>query len=123
MNIILWIFQEILTATFLFAGVDLLLSYFDGTVAFDGVVIGRGAVVTVAGLGLILPGLFRIQTRVTPLAALLLVLFHCYRIEWLEGKHDGAEVLVWVTAALCGFVAYGRWRPSPLKDRSNATSP
>ena len=82
-------------------------------------------------LGLILPGLFKIQTRLTPLAAAGLVLlmigatvWHSPSL-WMESRRDEIGMIVFclVLAAFCGFVAYGRWRLSPLKDRSNTTSP
>src|SRR5262245_13901649 len=77
-----------------------------------------GAAELLAAMGLILPGLNRIQTRLTALAAVGLVLvmlgaivFHIARGETLNA------VLNVVVAALAAFVAYGRWRISPLSDR------
>ncbi len=85
------------------------LHYFSGTAEI------------LAGLGLILPGLTRIQTRLTPLAALGLslvmvgaVVFHISRGELVN------IVLNLVLMGLTGFVAYGRWKLSPLKDKSAA---
>src|SRR5262245_17774845 len=76
-----------------------------------------GAAELLAAVGLLLPGLTRIQTRLTPLAALGLVLvmlgaivFHISRGEILNA------VLNVVVAAVAAFVAYGRWRISPLSD-------
>src|SRR5262245_38763003 len=77
-----------------------------------------GAAELLAAMGLILPGLTRIQPRLTPLAALGLVLlmlgaivFHISRGETLNA------VLNVVVTAVAAFVAYGRWRTSPLSDR------
>ena len=77
-----------------------------------------GVTEILAGLGLILPGLTRIQTRLTPLAALGIValmagalVFHIPRNELANAVQTG------VLAGLAGFVAYGRWRLSPLKDK------
>lgn len=85
------------------------LHYFSGTAEILG------------GLGLILPGLTRIQTRLTPLAALGLalvmvgaVVFHISRGELVN------IVLNLVLMGLMGFVAYGRWKLSPLKDKGVA---
>jgi len=76
-----------------------------------------GAAELLAAAGLILPGLTRMHTRLTPLAASGLVLvmlgaivFHISRGELLNA------ILNLVVAALAAFVAYGRWRISPLSD-------
>ncbi len=81
----------------------------------DGVHYVSGAAEILGGLGLILPGLTRIQTWLTPLAALGLVavmvlalLFHVTRGEVLN---IGFTATFGVLAA---FVAYGRWRLHPL---------
>ncbi|HJZ46625.1 MAG TPA: DoxX family protein [Roseiflexaceae bacterium] len=77
-----------------------------------------GAAELLAAAGLLLPGLTRIQPRLTPLAAFGLVLlmlgaivFHIPRGETLNA------VLNVVVAALAALVAYGRWRISPLSER------
>lgn len=82
-----------------------------------------GAAEILGGLGLILPGLTRIQTRLTPLAALGLVavmvlalLFHVTRGEVLN---IGFTATFGVLAA---FVAYGRWRLHPLPGRDASAS-
>ncbi len=74
------------------------------------------------GLGLILPGLTRIQTRLTPLAALGLslvmvgaVVFHISRGEIVN------IVMNFILMGLMSFVAYGRWKLSPLKDKAAQT--
>lgn len=70
------------------------------------------------GLGLILPGLTRIATWLTPLAAAGLALvmllaagWHVTRAEWL----NTANTLV--LAALLVFIAEVRWRRHPLPSR------
>lgn len=69
-----------------------------------------------AAIGLILPGLTKIRPGLTPLAALGLMLimalaavFHTQRGEPIIGN-----VVLFILAA---FVAYGRWRVSPLRGR------
>lgn len=72
-----------------------------------------------AGLGLVLPGLTRIQTRLTPLAAAGLVLVMLGAAIWHIGRGEypniGMNILLGV---LAGFVAYGRWRLHPLPERT-----
>ena len=103
MNIILWILQAILAAFFLMMGVSR-LSFPDVSDLPAGLLYFAGTAEILAAAGLILSGFFRIQIRLTPLAAAGLVGF-CLAL-----------------AALCVLVGYGRWRISLLKDRSNATS-
>lgn len=72
-----------------------------------------------AGLGLVLPGITRIQTRLIPLAALGLVLVMLSAAVWhlLRGEYQNIFMNL-VLSALAAFVAYGRWRMLPLKSRS-----
>lgn len=82
------------------------LHYFSGTAEI------------LAGLGLILPGLARLQTRLTPLAALGLVLIMAGAAVWHVTRNEFANIFMnTLLAGLAGFVAYGRWKLSPLKDR------
>ena len=73
------------------------------------------------GLGLILPGLFRIQTRLIPLAAggLALVMVGAIIYHVTRGEFQNILFNV-ILAALLVFVAYGRSRLAPLQDRSAA---
>jgi uncharacterized membrane protein YphA (DoxX/SURF4 family) len=83
------------------------LHYFSGTAEI------------LAGLGLILPGLTRLQTRLTPLAALGLVLVMIGAAVWhaLRSGEFANIVMNVILMGLAGFVAYGRWKLSPLKDK------
>ena len=126
MNIALWILQVLLGVYFVFIGVTHFtlppnlpaqmswmyelsptLHWFSGTAEILG------------GLGLILPGLTKIQTRLTPLAGAGLVLVMAGALSWHlqrgEMQNIGLNIIL---AVLVGFVAYGRWRLSPLTDRS-----
>lgn len=77
-----------------------------------------GSAEILAGLGLILPGLTRIQTRLTPLAALGLVLVMAGAAVWHVTRNEFANIVTNVILmGLAGFVAYGRWKLSPLKDK------
>ena len=130
MNIALWILQVLLGIYFIFIGVNHFivppglpeamswmyelspgLHYFSGTVEI------------LAGLGLILPGLTKIQTRLTPLAAAGLVLVMIGAMVWHLQRCEVTNIFLnLILAALAGFVAYGRWRLSPLPDRSGSTN-
>ncbi len=86
------------------------LHYFSGTAEILG------------GLGLILPGLTKIQTRLTPLAGAGLVLVMIGAAVWHISRGEISNIIQnLVFAAIFAFIAYGRWRLVPLADKSQAT--
>jgi putative oxidoreductase len=128
MNILLWILQVLLGIYFFVTGIvhfivppglpapmawmyelPPALHYFSGMAEI------------LAGLGLILPGLARIQTRLTPLAALGLVLVMIGAAIWHVMRGEFASIVMnIILMGLAAFVAYGRWKLSPLKDKSSS---
>lgn len=69
-------------------------------------------------LGLILPSLLRIAPKLTPLAATGLVLIQVLAIPFHLTRGEAAVVPVnLVLLALAVFVAWGRWRKSPILPR------
>jgi uncharacterized membrane protein YphA (DoxX/SURF4 family) len=77
-----------------------------------------GTAEILGGLGLVLPGLTRIQTRLTPLAALGLVFVMVAAAIWHVPRNEFQNVVMtWILAGILGFVAYGRWKLSPLKGK------
>jgi uncharacterized membrane protein YphA (DoxX/SURF4 family) len=125
-NIVLWILQIILALTNLSAGVQHILLPPNLPAAFawmydiptvPNIVIG--VLEVAAALGLILPGLTRIQTRLTPLAALGISLTMVGAIVFHITRGEYQNVLFNIFfLALATVVAYGRWRVNPLKARS-----
>ena len=123
MNIALWIVQGLLAALFMFGGVAKL------TMPIQEIADGIGlpawfivfiAVAEVAGaLGLILPGLTKIRTGLTPLAALgLVVIMIGATVLTANGAGGGdptGAVVPFVTGILAAFVAYGRTRLAPSR--------
>jgi hypothetical protein len=74
-----------------------------------------GACEVLGALGLILPGLTRIQPRLTPIAAACLVLLTlCAATYQLMAAQPGNAILALVIGALAACVAYGRTRLAPL---------
>lgn len=127
MNILLWVLQIILGIYFIFIGVlhfivppglPAPMSWmYDLSPALHAI---SGVAEILGGLGLILPAITRIQTRLVPLAAaglaLVMVLAVFYHIARGEFTNIAFNL---INAALLAFVAYGRWKLVPLKDRSN----
>lgn len=80
-----------------------------------------GVCEVLGALGLILPGLLRIRPGLTPLAATgLAIIMIGATVLTMIGDGLGAAVVPLVTALLAAFVAYGRWRLAPLRDRSGS---
>ena len=118
MNRLLWVVQVLLALLFLFAGgTKLLVSATQLTaqtplpapfLRFIGVMEILG------GLGLVLPGMLRIRTELTPLAAAgLSVIMIGAVIVTVQTMGAAPAALPFVTGALAIFVAYGRWRVAP----------
>jgi uncharacterized membrane protein YphA (DoxX/SURF4 family) len=129
MNIVLWILQVLLALLFLFAGStklllpsDVLLKMGSPNQVHLPVLFLRfiGFCEVLGALGLILPGLFRIRTGLTPLAASLLVIIMIgATVITLIGDGVGMAITPCVAGILCAFVAYGRSRLAPLRDRTS----
>ena len=127
MNIILWILQILFGLYFIVLGVlhfivpaglpaamawmyDLqpVLHWVSGTAEILG------------GLGLILPGIFRIHTRLTWMAAwgLVLIMIGAMIFHLSRGETQNMVQNV-ILAAILAFIAYGRMRLRPLSDRNS----
>lgn len=125
MNILLWIVQVALAVYFFFTGLihfspppglpgpmawmyDLSapLHYISGTAEIMGAV------------GLVLPAVTRIQPRLTPLAAMGLVVIMALAAVFhlMRGEFPNIFMNLFL-AALAGFVAYGRTRLHPIQPR------
>ena len=122
MNIVLWIIQVLLALLFLFAGgVKLVLPIEEMTkqAPIPGLFLRFiGVCEVLGGLGLILPGLLRFRTVLTPLAAsgLVIIMIGAVALTLKSGPFSTAffPLLVGLLAA---FVAYGRWRLAPHRTR------
>jgi uncharacterized membrane protein len=82
-----------------------------------------GTAEILGGLGLILPGLTRIRPELTVAAAVGLILVMLGAVIFHLGRDEYAQLVMNVViAAALAYVAYGRWKPSPLpgKDASAA---
>ena len=120
MNYALWIVQGLLALVFLFAGgVKLVMPIEEMTkqVPLPGLFLRFIAVCeTLGAIGLILPGLLRIRPGLTPLAAAGLVIIMIGATVVTLATGGGAMALMpLLTGLVAAFVAYGRWRLSPLR--------
>lgn len=123
MNIALWIIQILLAALFLFAGGTKLLLPIEvltsmgspNQVHLPGLLLRFIGVCEVLGaLGLLLPGIFRKRTDLTPLAAAgLVVIMIGATVLTIIGDGIVVAMIPLVVCLLCAFVAYGRWKLRP----------
>lgn len=119
MNRLLWVVQVLLALLFLFAGGTKLVMPAKELTASGPLPAPFlrfiGVMEIVGGLGLILPGMLRIRTELTPLAAAGLVIIMSGAVVVTILTMDFAmAIMPFVTGVLALFVAYGRWRLVPL---------
>lgn len=121
MSRVLWVVQGLLALEFLFtSGTKLLLPLAaleaQMPVPLPGLFVRFLGVCELLGaLGLVLPGLLRIQPRLTPLAAAgLVIIMIGATVYTLVFMGVLPALLPLITGLFAAFVAYGRWRLAPL---------
>ncbi len=78
-----------------------------------------GAMEILASVGLLLPSLLRVRPRLTPLAALGLVILMTLASGFHTLRHEAAGIAINAAlGALAAFVAWGRLRAAPIGSRS-----
>jgi uncharacterized membrane protein YphA (DoxX/SURF4 family) len=127
MTYVLWTVQVLLAALFLFAGVMKLILPLDkmtGPVPVPGLFLRFiGVCETLGALGLILPGLLRIRPGLTPLAAAgLVIIMVGASVLNLRGGDLFSTAVTVVVGLLAAFVAYGRWKITPLRGSAGAST-
>jgi len=128
MNVLLWVLQIGVGVFFLFTGINhfIVPPGLPAQMAWmydlpRPLHLLSGTAEILASLGLILPGLLRLQTRLTPLAGLGLVAVMLSAAAWHFPRGEYPNIgLNLVLAAASAFVAYGRWRLVPLTDRARS---
>jgi uncharacterized membrane protein YphA (DoxX/SURF4 family) len=117
---VLWVIQGLLAAVFLFVGSMKLTLPAEALTAsgpFPAFFLRFIGVCEVLGaLGLILPGLLRIRTELTPLAATGLVIIMTGATVTTVATMGVAPALIpLVLGLLAASIAYGRWQVAPLR--------
>ena len=118
-GIVCWIVQGLLAALFLLAGVMKLVmpvAAMQRAVALPGALIHFVGACEIAGaLGLVLPGVTRIATRLTPLAAAGLVIIMIGATAITAAKVSVAQAAFPLVVGLAAAaIAWSRWRVVPL---------
>ena len=125
MNKALWVIQVLVGLLFIFAGGSKLVMAADQlqqmqagqALTFSAAFLRFiGVCELLGGLGLILPGLLRIQPGLTALAAAgLIVIMVGATAATLANGMVGPAVIPAVVGVLCAFIAYARWKVAPLR--------
>lgn len=128
----LWIVQGVLALVFLFAGGMKVVMPYEAMAAQmprplpEAFLTFIGAAEVLGALGLILPGLLRVRSGLTPLAAagLVVIMVGATRLT-LATLGVGMALTPLVVGLLAAFVAYGRARlvPFPGAPRQSALRP
>ncbi|HYY89834.1 MAG TPA: DoxX family protein [Chloroflexota bacterium] len=119
MTYLLWIVQGLLAVVFLFAGGMKLVTPIEVLAAQMPTPLPEvfvrfiGSMEVLGAVGLILPGLLRIRTDLTPRAAEGLVVIMLGAVMFTPPDQPFMAVLPIVVGALAAFVAYGRRRLAP----------
>ena len=122
-NVVLWVIQTLLALLFLFSGgvkLAMPIEPMAKQAAMSGTFLRFIGVMEVLGaIGLILPGILRIRTFLTPLAAAGLVIIMIGATVVMFRMNGAVQALTpAVVGVLAAFAAYGRWGLVPLRDRS-----
>jgi hypothetical protein len=122
-NVVLWVIQTLLALLFLFSGgvkLSMPIEPMAKQAGLPGTFLRFIGVMEVLGaIGLILPGILRIRTFLTPLAAAGLVIIMIGATVVMFRMNGAVQALTpAVVGVLAAFVAYGRWGLLPLRDRS-----
>jgi putative oxidoreductase len=125
MNVLLWVLQIALAIYFFFTGIihfspppglpQPMAWMYDLSAPLHYI---SGAAEILAAIGLVLPSVTRIQPRLTPLAAmgLVVVMLLAAVFHLLRGEFPNI-IMNLLLAAVAGFVAYGRTRLKPIPPR------
>jgi len=127
LNVLLWVLQVLLAMLFTFAGVmKFVMSVEEMTkqIALPGWFLHFIGVAEILGaIGLVLPGILRIRTGLTPLAAaaLAVIMIGATAVNLKTGQR-GAALTTGIVWLLLVVVAYNRRRMAPHTQLSQGTS-
>ena len=127
MNRALWVVQILLAAAFLMTGFMKLTMAEDLLAAsspFPVLFVRFISVCEILGaIGLVVPGLTRIRTGLTPLAAAGLVIIMIGAVvSTVVTMGPAMAIMPLILGVLPAFLAYGRWQVAPLEDKEGASA-
>jgi len=127
LNVLLWVLQVLLAMLFMFAGVMkfvMPIEEMTKQIALPGWFLHFIGVAEIFGaIGLVLPGILRIRTGLTPLAAaaLVVIMIGATAVNLKIGQR-GAALTTVIVGLLLVFVAHNRRRMAPHTQLSRGAS-
>ena len=127
LNVLLWVLQVLLAMLFTFSGVMkfvMPVEEMTKQIALPGWFLHFIGVAEILGaIGLVLPGILRIRTGLTPIAAaaLMIIMIGATAVNLKTGQR-GAALTTVVVGLLLVFLAYNRWRIAPHAQLSQGAS-
>ena len=127
LNVLLWVLQVLLAMLFMFSGVVKFIMPIEEMtkqIALPGWFLHFiGGAEILGAIGLVLPGILRIRSGLTPLAAaaLVVIMIGATAVNLKTGQR-GAALTTVIVGLLLVFVAYNRWRMAPHPRLSQGTS-
>ncbi len=127
LHVLLWVLQVLLAMLFIFSGVMKFIMPIEEMtkqIALPGWFLHFiGAAEILGGIGLFLPGILRIRTGLTPLAAagLVIIMIGATAVNFKIGQR-GAALSTIIIGLLLAFVAYNRWQMATHSQLSQGTS-
>ena len=128
LSVLLWVVQVLLAMLFMFAGVmKFIIPVAEMTkqISMPGWFLHFiGGAEILGAIGLVLPGILRIRTGLTPLAAaaLVVIMIGATAVN-LKLAQRGAALTTVIVGLLLVFVAYNRLRMAPHTQLAQGTSP
>lgn len=123
MNIALWTLQVLLALVFVAHGVLFLVPPPDIAVQMDATLprwfqVFLGVAEVLAGVGLTVPGLTRIQPWLVPAAAAGVIVVLVSATVWhLARAEFSSGAITFVLLLMAVFLGHGRWRRLPIRPR------
>ena len=127
LNVLLWVLQVLLAMLFMFSGVMkfvMPVEEMTKQITLPGWFLHFIGVAEILGaIGLVLPGILRIRTGLTPIAAaaLVIIMIGATAVNLKTGQ-NGAALTTVVVGLLLVFLAYNRWRIAPHAQLSQGAS-
>ena len=128
LHITLWIAQLLLAAMFLMSGfmkvaqpIDQLSQMLPWTAQVPEALVRFIGIAEILGaVGLIFPSLFRIQPKLTPMAALGLAVVMLFAVFFHVSRGETPAIgMNFVLIAIAAFIAWGRFKKAPIASKAS----
>ena len=129
MNVLLWVLQVLLAAAYMAHGLMFLFPPASVVEAMNATIsrpmqLFLGVAEVLAAIGLTIPGLTRIQPWLVPLAAAgLIPIMIGATVLHIQRAETSSAIITAILFVLVTFVAYMRWKVTPIPPRRSSSRP